>query len=166
MFKQFLTESPASVDFLSTIAKGGKLYYPESNIEFLVKNEEFPHGYNMVLERINKYLIELKNNSTLEQKEKYPSIDELELLKSRLPAIGPGANLIMLKRILKLPIPIWDIIGNKIFLIDVNGNTFSAYSQKDDYLLCDAYKKFMTVALRKEENDTESANRISTATII
>ena len=171
MFKQFLTESPSSLDFLSTIANGGKLSYPNSDREFVFKNSEFPHGYNMILEIISKYFIELQKNPNLENEEGFPKKNEIKLLKEKIPIIGPGANLDMLKRIIKNPIPIWDIVGNKIFLIDVNGNTFSAYEKNSkNYAICSAYKNFMTHALShpelSEEDVPELANRIPKATII
>lgn len=170
MFKQFLTESPSSLDFLSTIANGRKLSYPDTEKEFIIKNSEFPHGYNMILEIINKYFIELQKNPNLENEEGFPKKNELELLKNRIPAIPPGITLEALKKIMKSSIPIWDIVGNKIFLIDINGHTFSVYNNPKDYALCNAYKNFMVHALShpeiSEEDVPELANRIQHAIII
>ena len=177
MFKQFLTESPTSLDFLSTIANenGKKLSYPDSSKELILTNSAFPEGYNMIMERINGYLIALQKNPNLENEEGFPKKHELELLKTVFPiSVMVATTLKQLEPHFKKPFPIWDIVGNKIFLLDIKGNSYSAYSKDiglpNAFAICDAYKNFILHAFShpeySAEDDPSFAKQIQQATII
>lgn len=170
-FRKYLLESPSSITFLQKnlveyIRDGKKLTYPHSSEEIVISDSHFPNGYDMMFERINYYLLKLEENPGLSNIENYPSLENLKLLKEKVPVIGPGASAKIIRVALRNPIPIWDIIGNKIFLIDKDGNTYSAYDQSDYYELCNAYKYFLIYALKDYMEDEILSNRVKQSIII